>query len=274
MQGITTYWETLRHLRPVQFYGRAWFRLFRPPIDRAPAPPLSHHERLWTFPILCEPSMKGPVQFQFLNHQHSLPGKGGWEEERLERLWLYNLHYFDDLNSKNFETRRQWHRDLINRWIAENKPGNGTGWEPYPTSLRIVNWIKWDLAGNSLDSKWLHSLAIQTRWLRRRLEWHLMGNHLIANAKALIFAGVFFKGKEADEWLKTGLGILDTQIAEQVLVDGGHFELSPMYHSIILEDILDLLNVAQTWPEKFSNSIVKLWRDTADKMMEWLIMLS
>ncbi|WP_170265742.1 hypothetical protein [Thiohalocapsa marina] len=24
------YWHTLRHLRPVQFYGRLWFRLYRP----------------------------------------------------------------------------------------------------------------------------------------------------------------------------------------------------------------------------------------------------
>ena len=85
-----------------------------------------------------------------------------------------------------------------------------------------------------------------------------MGNHLIANAKALIYAGVFFKGKEADDWLKAGLGILDDEIVEQVLEDGGHFELSPMYHSIILEDILDLLNVARTWPERFPKSMLVL----------------
>tara|TARA_Y100001934_G_scaffold283570_1_gene404401 strand:+ start:2012 stop:3466 length:1455 start_codon:yes stop_codon:yes gene_type:complete len=214
--------------------------------------------------------MEGPVQFRFLNYLHSLPDTGGWEEKRLEKLWLYNLHYFDDLNAENFRDRIEWHRNLINRWIAENEPGKGTGWEPYPTSLRIVNWIKWALAGNSLDTEWLHSLAIQTRWLQSRLEWHLMGNHLFANAKALVFAGVFFEGSEANGWLKTGLRILDKEITEQVLEDGGHFELSPMYHSIILEDVIDLLNVSLTWPGKFPDPIVQIWRDTAEKMLVWL----
>ena len=274
MPGITTYWETLRHLRPVQIYGRAWHKYFRPAVDRSSPPPASRHEELWTTPIPRPPSMEGPIQFLFLNHPHSLPDTGGWEEKSLERLWLYNLHYFDDLNAENEGEWTQWHRDLIGRWIVENEPGKGTGWESYPTSLRIVNWIKWALAGNSLDSEWLHSLAIQTRWLRRRLEWHLMGNHLLVNAKALIFAGSYFKGSEADGWSKTGMQILNKEIAEQVLEDGGHFELSTMYHSIILEDILDLLNVAQTWPGKFPNSIVRVWRSTAEKMLEWLAALT
>ena len=30
---------------------------------------------------------------------------------------------------------------------------------------------------------------------------------------------------------------------EQILADGGHFERSPMYHSIIVEDYLDVLNL-------------------------------
>ena len=221
-------------------------------------------------PILKPISLVGPFRFRFLNHLHSLPDKGGWEEEGLEKLWLYNLHYFDHLNAGSSEERIKCQGDLINRWIAENEPGRGTGWESYPTSLRVVNLIKWALAGNSMESTWLHSLAIQARWLSRRLEWHLMGNHLIANAKALIFAGAFFKGSEADEWLKTGLRILDKEIVEQVLDDGGHFELSPMYHAIVLEDILDLLNVAQTWPEMFQISIVHKWNDTIKKMFTWI----
>ena len=37
--------------------------------------------------------------------------------------------------------------------------------------------------------------------------------------------------------------ILKKELSEQILPDGGHYELSPMYHSIILEDILDLHNI-------------------------------
>jgi hypothetical protein len=70
---------------------------------------------------------------------------------RREKLWLYNLHYFDDLNGVAAAERTAWHRALLARWVAENPPGVGNGWEPYPSSLRIVNWIKWWLAGNVLE---------------------------------------------------------------------------------------------------------------------------
>ena len=42
--------------------------------------------------------------------------------------------------------------------------------------------------------------------------------------------------------------MLGKELDEQILPDGGHFELSPMYHSIILEGILDLLSLQQAYP--------------------------
>src|SRR5262249_17076636 len=130
--------------------------------------------------------------------------RAAWNDPSLDRLWLYNLHYFDDLNAENCGARRDWHRALIERWIHENPPGTGTGWEPYPTSLRIVNWIKWSLSGNLLSEMVLDSISLQASWLAQRLEWHLLGNHLFANAKALVFAGLFFDGILAGEWLDRG----------------------------------------------------------------------
>lgn len=80
---------------------------------------------------------------------------------------------------------------LILRWVEENPPAVGNGWEPYPTSLRIVNWIKWAQAGNLLPESARQSLAIQVRWLSKRVEHHLLANHLFVNAKALAIAGMF-----------------------------------------------------------------------------------
>jgi hypothetical protein len=116
-----------------------------------------------------------------------------------EKLWLYNLHYFDDLNAQGAAaTRVPWHRALLQRWVLENPPTGGNGWEPYPTSLRIVNWVKWLQAGNRLCRRmYAEPGMLQARWLSKKLERHLLGNHLFANAKALVFAGVFFEGPEA-----------------------------------------------------------------------------
>jgi hypothetical protein len=47
----------------------------------------------------------------------------------------------------------------LERWLAENPPTMGNGWEPYPTSLRIVNWVKWLQTGNPPVPGMVESLA-------------------------------------------------------------------------------------------------------------------
>lgn len=267
---VSRYWHTLRHLRPVQIYGRAWHRLHRPRVDTRPAPDARTASGSWVAPIGHPAAMTGPSAFRFLNRDGHVEDAADWNTPEQDKLWLYNLHYFDDLNAHNADERRDWHRALIERWIAENPAPIGNGWEPYPLSLRIVNWIKWALAGNELSASARHSLAVQTRYLRQRLEWHLLGNHLFANAKALVFAGFYFDGAEADQWLDKGLAVLARELPEQILPDGGHFELSPMYHSILLEDMLDLVNLADGHAGRIAPAIIANWRETAQRMRAWL----
>lgn len=216
--------------------------------------------------------MVGPAKFRFLNEDGAVTPGNDWDVPGRSRLWLYNLHYFDDLNAEGALKRVKWHRDLMNRWVDENPPGAGIGWEPYPTSVRIVNWVKWAQAGNALDDAARESVAVQTRWLSGRLETHLLGNHLFANAKALVFAGCYFEGAEAQCWLERGMRLLMREIPEQILPDGGHFERSPMYHALALEDILDLINLARGCPDPFGSwaGAVSDWPDVAKRMGHWL----
>lgn len=264
------YFHTLRHLRPVQITGRLWHRVNPARPDLKAAPSLRLAAGHWANAVERPASMLAADAFRFLAVIGQVRNAVDWNDPAREKLWLYNLHYFDDLNAVAAAERTAWHRALTARWVAENPPGVGNGWEPYPSSLRIVNWIKWGLAGHELDAAWVDSLAVQARWLRRHIEWHLLGNHLFVNAKALVFAGLFFAGDEAAEWLALGLRILGREVPEQVLPDGGHFELSPMYHAIILEDVLDLLNAADVWPGQVPDAVVAYWRGVAGRMLYWL----
>ncbi len=214
--------------------------------------------------------MTGPDSFRFLNVERRIAAASDWSRPDWPKLWLYNAHYFDDLVATDATARMAWHRAIAARWILENPPGQGAGWEPYPTSLRIVNWVKWALAGNALDEAARQSLAVQTRFLRERLEIHLLGNHLWANAKALIFAGTFFDGAEAAAWRAKGLALLGRELEEQILPDGGHFERSPMYHAIVLADLLDLLQLARLYPGLFTDEDVAAWREIVQRMHRWL----
>src|SRR5262249_17975544 len=130
--------------------------------------------------------------------------------------------------------------------------------------------IKWVCSGHVPLEAAVHSLAVQARYLRRRLEYHLLGNHLLANAKALVFAGAFFDGDEALDWRATGLGILDRELSEQILADGGHFERSPMCHSIVLEDVLDLVALTRVFPSAAPREVVERWEAIARDMSRWL----
>lgn len=263
--------NTVRYLRPVQVYGRIWFKLYRPNALPVATTDLRPTQNAWRAPARRQPSMLGPSTFCFLNESRDVDSASGWNHPDWDKLWLYHLHYFDDLNSRGADVREVWHRALVECWIRENPPPQGNGWEPYPLSLRIVNWIKWSMAGKCLDANTLHSLAVQARYLSRRLEWHLLGNHLFANAKALAFAGSFYAGSDADEWLSRGLTILRRELKNQILPDGGHFERSPMYHSIILEDLLDLINLGRAYEDAWSDPrLIEALTTAAERMRDWL----
>lgn len=136
---------------------------------------------------------------------------------------------------------------LISEWIAKNPLGKGDGWEPSVLSVRIVNWVKFFLRHDKVvQDLWRHSLYAQAAWLEQNIERHILANHYLKNAVALFFAGMYFEGENADRWLKQGWKILLGEMKEQFLADGGHYERSPMYHSICVCDYLDVLNLAQS----------------------------
>ena len=272
--------RTLRHLKLIQVVNRIWRKRPMGDVSREGLP-VRDGRGMVAFP--CGYSVwDGKTRFTFLNETHELEAAGDWNNAKWKKLWLYNLHYFDCLRqegvrdsasarapTKRMEawmgeasarapTGRKESQALIERWIAENPVGKGNGWEPYPISLRVVNWIKWtvrveDGAGGG---RALPSLAVQVRWLWKRLEYHLLANHLLANAKALVFAGRFFEGEEAEEWYRKGMAIYRKELPEQVLADGVHFERSAMYHLILLEDVLDCYNF--TGEEIFKTTAAKM----------------
>ncbi len=269
MPTLSTYWHTLKYLKLVQIYGRGTFWLYQPTPDPRPAPKRRVPKDGWRKPAQRRASLFPQSKFNFLNEEHDL-AQIGWDSDAVTKLWTYNLHYFDDLNAKGHETRASSHKSLMLRWIAENPPARGTGWEPYPTSLRIVNWIKSAIGGVEFPTGAIDSIGVQARWLARRIEWHLLGNHLYSNAKALVFAGAFFCGEEAKAWATRGVQILAEQTREQFLPDGGQFERSPMYHALALEDLLDLINLDRAFPDVLPPQLVGILWETAVRARKWL----
>ncbi len=237
------YFHTISHLRPWQIVGRlvapvrrrlaAW-RLSAPPSRLqpiGPAPTQGPAHDPWN----CRADvLEG--RFCFLNEEAHLGRPVDWSAPEQSLLWRFNLHYFQYLHLLEAEEQVA----LCREWIAANPVGQGVGWHPYPTSLRLVNWCRAGLAASDV----LESLYRQAAYLSRTVETHVYGNHLLENARALVLAGCYLQGQgEADRWREQGLSIYRDELDEQILSDGYHFERSPMYHALMLEGMLDVLSV-------------------------------
>jgi uncharacterized heparinase superfamily protein len=270
LQVLSRYFHTVRYLRLGQLSARLRRRLYKPVTVSRRSLPTRQAIHIYAPPIESVASLVAPDTFRFLNVQHHCASASDWGNGDPQALWIYNLHYFDDLNAAGAEHRGLWHERLLARWLAENPPAAGIGWDSYPVSRRIVNWIKFDLRCHGLSEACRASLAVQARWLAMRIEYDLLGNHLLANAAALVHAGLYFTGEEAQRWLRLGLDLLGGELAEQILVDGGHFERSTMYHAIVLCELLDNLNIVKT----FGEPVPPQWPDAIARMRFWLSVMT
>ncbi len=186
-------------------------------------------------------------EFSFIDQSRAVGWPPNWNDLGAGPLWEYNLHYFEYLWVLDFNSARA----VVGDWIA-NHPlrRRAAGWEPYPTSLRLVNWCAVFFAHHAqkiaedqeFRAKLCRSIYLQVEWLLRHVEIHLMGNHLLENAVALAFCGSCFEGEAAQRWKRAGMALLSKQLPEQILDDGCHFEQPPMYHLRVAYALTTLLN--------------------------------
>lgn len=267
MSKLLLLYYTVKYLKLIQLVNRIKRKLFKPKLITLTDITIRALQGRWLTVELLKSSYSKDGVYCFLNHQVEVTD---WNDSHQEKLWLYNLHYFDDLNAEGNSLRKAIHHKLINKWIAENPPITGNGWEPYPLSLRIVNWVQWFLSGNQPEATWQENLWQQAAILEQEIEYHLLGNHLFANAKALVFSGCYFEGVDAERWLLLGLSIIDNELKEQILDDGGNFELTPMYHNIFFSDVLDLINLTYSYQHPELEKRIIVWRELAMRMSFWM----
>jgi len=263
-------YHTVKPLRFEQIGYRLYYKLL--PLRKLPdfSGQYAANTWVWNGPEFVEPSYLGNSTYCFLNCEGVIQNRGDWNNPKFEKLWLYNLHYFDDLNAQDNLQRKDQLLEQVMRWTRDNPPVSGNGWEPYPLSLRIVNLVKWYRRASIADQTIVNSIAQQSDALSRQLEYHILGNHLFANAKALIFSGCFLNGPKACLYLDLGIKILDKELPEQFLEDGGHFELSPMYHCILLWDLLELIHLASISGNNKLVERIQRWSGIAKKGLFWL----
>ena len=267
---VFRYVHTLRHLKPEQLLYQLYYRLVKKVSSQSLDKGLSKRqvvaEPLDLASWIEKPPSYRSGSYTFLNLEKEIPVEetnGDFSE--YGKLWLYNLHYFDYLLQPGLE--KQIGLKLIKQYV-EALPGIKAGIESYPTSLRGINWIKFLSLHGIRDKAVDRSLYSQYCYLSRTLEYHLLGNHLLENAFSLLFGAVYFNERK---WFEKSMKLLQRELKEQVLDDGGHFELSPMYHQILLDRLLDCVNLLQH-NQRFSGQerLLGFMQEKVEKMLGWL----
>ena len=182
-----------------------------------------------------------------LHSSKRMDWKSTWEFEDKSALWNFNLHYFEYLFPlvkawKDSGDRKYLDKtvEMITGWIDTNPKGKSPAWASYTTALRIVTWISWygyveEVLEERFKKKFFSSLHEQYKYLAGHLEKDILGNHYFEDLKSLVLASIFFKD---DAVFNKALADFKAECKEEILSDGMHFELSPMYHKIIFEGML------------------------------------
>jgi len=271
------YFYTIINLRSIQIRYQVWYRIRR--IWRrcigfnysfsisAEGYPIELNQTISKFKSF------GNSGFFFLNLTKAFPHHIiDWNYQEFGKLWTYHINYFDFLLQSEMTTLTG--KRLIKDYISELK-SDTTALDPYPIALRGINWIKFislHYNGNNIDRSDFSiinsSLYAQYLILFDKLEYHLLGNHLIEDGFSLLFGAYYFKNEKL--YTKASK-IIVSELKEQILIDGGHFELSPMYHQIILDRLLDCVNLVQN-NNRFEdqNELLLQMKEKAIQMLNWI----
>lgn len=268
--------RTVSHLKPSQVFWQAWHRVAsaaenpsRFSSKGAPGFPGCRWEPLASFlppGVQADDSTNlSGGKITFLNLPKNTGWPPDWRNGDMPLLWQYNLHYFEWLwafSGGSFDLSKRAVLDWIENYSL--KKGH-RGWDAYPVSLRLINWCAFFFGEHReltesdpvLEKRLWESIWLQTEWIYGHIEYHILGNHIMENAAALSMVGACFGGKDAVKWREKGLELLEEQVKEQVLDDGYHFELSPMYHSRIFYLMLTLFNTGDVRIQSIIENILE-----------------
>jgi uncharacterized heparinase superfamily protein len=277
---IARYWHTLRHTQPRQLAWRISYRFEQATgLRRVPAMP----EKPLTFDVhaiagledymrarakqqpatalLLKAEALRQRRFRFIGLEAQAQDKLPWKDTSYPRLWRYQLHSFAWLrqwaeaslispNGADRATVLKWLHD----WIEQNPVPADVAWDAFCVSSRLINWALAEAVFRLDDEVIRKSYSQQLAWLSTHLEYDLRGNHLLKNAAAIYVAGAVLNSEAKSQ----GHNLLEEQVREQVLPDGGHIERSPMYQLLVMEDLLAACAVTAKSPAWLKDALQKM----------------
>lgn len=167
--------------------------------------------------------------------------------------WARALHGFGwlrHLDAAQSEDARDTARRLAVEWTIRSRSGTGVAWEPAVMGRRLISWISHaDLLLEGADPKTYDAIAssLGVQLVRLSAGWREgpEGYPRLLALTALVLADLAVAGH--DRQLPEAEAAFSTELARQILPDGGHISRDP---STLVEIMLDLLPVRQCFASR------------------------
>lgn len=207
---------------------------------------------------------------QDINWQH-WPVKDNEVRWQLHRVRWWQAMALVYRSSKDERYAKEWMAEFLD-WAKKNplglsKENDRFAWRPLEVSDRVQSlaptfaiFVNSPSITPAFLMAFLKSYHQQANYLPAN--YAEVGNHRLFEAQRTLFAGTSFaEFKDAAEWRKSGIDVLNTEIGKQVYPDGVQFELSPVYHVAAIDIFLKAYNSAKTagmekeFPASYSQTI-------------------
>ncbi|HSE77627.1 MAG TPA: heparinase II/III family protein [Alphaproteobacteria bacterium] len=184
-----------------------------------------------------------------------------WYAAGVRPLALIELHGFgwlDDLAAEGSPDARQRARHLIADWLDNDKRWRPIVWAPEVLGRRVSAWLTHApfLArgeGDPLGPRLLASLAQQLKHLVRVAARGRAGSFRLEALKGMIVGAATGVGRDGD--MRKALRLIERELAQQLLVDGGHIERSPSAHLRALMALIDIRAMLQAAGSSVPNAL-------------------
>lgn len=258
MGKISKYWNTVKYLKPVQVVYQVRNKFAKKKRTYYHKLPVECREvGVAIHELDCDglleerfkPELIKSGQVSLLNQIVDLKYSRAYTNT-LKPLIVNNIFYFEygiALASLYQKTKDVDYWELFKKCYEDYLNAHSDLKSVYSMALHIPNvLIALELFGDVEEKEFREKvyceLYSQYQYIATHQEKHLLANHYFEDLKALIIASYLYKD---DQKLKGYLKDFKKQCKEQILKDGVHYELSLMYHKLILEDVMRIAMLAK-----------------------------
>ena len=267
MDKIFRLGRTVSHFKTAQLGAKFQYRLvkfcydkhiFPTPIKKSP-----QVRFLQLLPSNCSSSVFRNGKFSFLNKEKSFQTSVDWNFNEFGQLWNIRLNSLEYLS--HLDTSIEDGMELLKNFIRDIKK-NRTRYDSHCASLRIINVIKFCSRYN-IDVPEINAFVFsQALYVRKNSEIHLRNNHLLENGFALLFASHFFGHEKLFHYSSK---VLLRSLEKQILPDGAHFELCPMYHLWTTNRLLECIQILHK-SEFTVQPVLDIVEEKVSSMLGWI----